>query len=428
MLERFSPWPPAPASVPALTNTGSPAVGWITDLRKERVPCLWCERSGSFAINGQPIRCPACQGSGEQLLLKADIDDLHPRVADLIEAKSYRKTSAEIYDDASASGVPGSGRMLRRLSLIGGELPKIKTLADLPTPTGDRRSLRGVEVFCAGTHGRGYSETDLDSIVNNFRRFSTGPRAWVRNPVVIGHEETQPLAAFSETCLVMIDAKPTDCGTWEVFCERSPIPTRRHAAPQGGNMIDTFMQRCRTLERIHAIAPTLDLNELAARMDDAGLQRFAEGLPAVMSTGYVPPPNPTPAQNTTADLSRLLDAVERFYDANKRELGAKIAKHDFIETWRRTFVQKETADEQARFLNTIDQQLETFRKLVCSDGRMPDPTPAPAISRFAEEQAGRIYDANRKGLAKFGQDRETFVRNFGAVPAAEREALLSSIR
>jgi len=91
----------------SLKNTGIPAMGWATR--------VW--RSG--------------------LKLLADFADVPAIVANAIAAKAYRKVSSEVYDEPPAGSPAGcKGKMLRRVALLGGELPQIKTLADLPQPTG----------------------------------------------------------------------------------------------------------------------------------------------------------------------------------------------------------------------------------------------------------------------------------------------------
>lgn len=84
-------------------DTGIPAAGWPTR--------LWVE--------------------GDKL--KADIADLLPDVADAIAEKKYAAVSAEIYDKLP-EGVDGEGKALRRLAILGGELPHVKDLRRLPHP------------------------------------------------------------------------------------------------------------------------------------------------------------------------------------------------------------------------------------------------------------------------------------------------------
>lgn len=86
-------------------NTGIPGFG--------RVAKLWAEKR-----------------DGKRVVL-ADFADVPKSIARLINGRAYTKVSAEIYDEPP-EGVPGNGKMLRRVALLGGELPQVKTLADLP--------------------------------------------------------------------------------------------------------------------------------------------------------------------------------------------------------------------------------------------------------------------------------------------------------
>jgi len=86
-----------------LRNTGLPAAGWPTNLRKV----------------------------GRKLV--GDLTDLPADIADAIAKGAYRYVSAEIYD-TPPSGVPAKGKMLRRVAFLGGELPHLKTLKRLPHP------------------------------------------------------------------------------------------------------------------------------------------------------------------------------------------------------------------------------------------------------------------------------------------------------
>ncbi len=65
--------------------------------------------------------------------LQAKIGEIPPTLAKAINNKSYRKVSAEVYDDF-VHPVTGEhcGPTLRRVALLGGEIPQVKTLDDLP--------------------------------------------------------------------------------------------------------------------------------------------------------------------------------------------------------------------------------------------------------------------------------------------------------
>jgi hypothetical protein len=88
-----------------LRNTGIPAAGWVVGLRRQ----------------------------GNKLF--ADLSQVFPQIADLVEGGAYKHVSAEVYPrDDPPEGVPAVGCMLRRVALLGGSLPHIKSLADLPRP------------------------------------------------------------------------------------------------------------------------------------------------------------------------------------------------------------------------------------------------------------------------------------------------------
>jgi hypothetical protein len=65
--------------------------------------------------------------------LFGDFGGVPRSIAKLINARAYRKVSAEVYDEPPEGAPPAcKGKMLRRVALLGGDLPQIKTLSDLP--------------------------------------------------------------------------------------------------------------------------------------------------------------------------------------------------------------------------------------------------------------------------------------------------------
>lgn len=86
-----------------LQRTDIPAAGWATD--------VWTQGGRLFA----------------------DADHVPAEVSRLIKGKAYRVVSAEIYDEPP-DGVPGRGKMLRRIALLGADIPEVKGLAEIPTP------------------------------------------------------------------------------------------------------------------------------------------------------------------------------------------------------------------------------------------------------------------------------------------------------
>lgn len=84
--------------------------------------------------------------------LKADVEGVPEEIAALIESQRYRKVSAEVYDKPPQGLDGGKGRTLRRVVILGGEIPQIKNLADIPMPRRmSERPLQLVDVRCDGT-------------------------------------------------------------------------------------------------------------------------------------------------------------------------------------------------------------------------------------------------------------------------------------
>ncbi|HEX8158781.1 MAG TPA: hypothetical protein VF526_15455 [Solirubrobacteraceae bacterium] len=88
-----------------LKRTDIPADGWVTR--------LWAEGGRLFA----------------------DMDHVPPEMAALIKAQRYATVSAEIYDEPP-EGIPegASGKMLRRVAFLGGDIPEVKGLGSVPDP------------------------------------------------------------------------------------------------------------------------------------------------------------------------------------------------------------------------------------------------------------------------------------------------------
>ncbi len=222
----------------------------------------------------------------ESPILRTDFEEVDPRVAEAVRQKKYRKVSAEVYD-SPPEGIPHQrvveelrarghdpnrvklaaktyaekrmaelkaegqqvdkrgfqalieegmrvplGKMLRRVVLLGGEIPQLKTLADIPAPqgAGAHTTIPGVEAFAIGTHRlKSYDPDDLTDMKRNFAAFSTGPKALVRVPVVLGHEENQEyldrsdLPAAGWVARAYREEKPVRCLK---FSEVRPAKTR----------------------------------------------------------------------------------------------------------------------------------------------------------------------------------------------------------
>jgi hypothetical protein len=110
-----------------LENSGLPAAGWITGVRNVKRVCERCKGGGRH--DGKP--CENCVGAGTASILKADIESIPRQVKRLLDGKAYRTISAEIYPEPP-EGVPGEGPMLRRVAYLGGEIPHVKSIGEIP--------------------------------------------------------------------------------------------------------------------------------------------------------------------------------------------------------------------------------------------------------------------------------------------------------
>ena len=81
---------------------------------------------------------------GDKLI--ANFADVPKEVADAINQRAYRKCSIELYDDFEDQG-QHHGLALRRVALLGGEIPQVKNLADLPKATFSESTSQIVHTF-----------------------------------------------------------------------------------------------------------------------------------------------------------------------------------------------------------------------------------------------------------------------------------------
>ena len=112
-----------------LERTDLPAAGWVSRVYIQR----YSDRNGPQAI------------------LKVDFSEVPASVARLIKGKAYRKVSAEVYENFTDDHGNGYGKALRRVALLGGEIPQIKRLADIPTNFSEADDARVyVATLCRG--------------------------------------------------------------------------------------------------------------------------------------------------------------------------------------------------------------------------------------------------------------------------------------
>lgn len=105
------------------------------------MPSTWADNTGNPAFGVVAnLRRSAREVEGVQTVFPvADFNDVPAWLAGLINAKAYRAVSAEVYDDGDPpDGVPVEllsqikGPVLKRVAFLGEQLPRWKTLADVP--------------------------------------------------------------------------------------------------------------------------------------------------------------------------------------------------------------------------------------------------------------------------------------------------------
>jgi hypothetical protein len=245
-----------------LERTDLPAGGWIRR--------LWKARDDEDGI----------------VKLWADIEQIPAEVAGWINDGLYRKVSAEIYDDPSQGNLPGEGKVLRRVALLGGEIPRQKHLGALPfavTAGSDGASLPAPPPrlrFCEATQ------------VGNFRRISF----FAERGAVAAEDDK------FERCVKHVKEAGTAVNPWAV-CHATL--GSEASCPQCSPFAESIMDR----EQLTQAALQLGLTQATVDLlDDAALasvvlelQARAAGQPA---PGEAPPEMPVMAETPEEEEER----------------------------------------------------------------------------------------------------------------------------
>lgn len=237
------------------------------------------EEDQSFLENsGYPSAGGVVRVWREADTLYADFAEVPETIARLINGRAYRAVSAEVYDDFEHQG-KRYGKTLRRVALLGGELPQIKTLADLPLADYSERPRRADL-----TPGR----TIRHDATNSYLCFSkVKPMATVTTPA----KKRQKLQKFSDRCKA----------AFKKFADEPAMPDQAAPPPAGVSRDDMVAMLVEygfdpaVLEKI----PDEGLAEII-RVYKSGMQAMAD--PAAPQPGTVnaeppatPPVAPAPA-------------------------------------------------------------------------------------------------------------------------------------
>lgn len=409
-----------------LDGDDAPAAGWVTSLRT--VPD---------------------EDDPNETVLRADIVDIPAPIADLIDAKCYRRVSAEIYDDFEAGDGTRYGPALRRVALLGWQPPVNKGVADLPATVAK------------------YGEPTTHSRIRAVNRMARNPGAYTCFSEYRPMTKTDMLAALKGKNLTLSDAAAAAMTDAEVaaiykkFAEPippAPTPVPPPADPTAVNKMDEPPTRDQMIAEMQAAGQ--DAAQLAA-LDDATLatmyqqwkaqaatpvatmaeaKKYAETVKSLGTTLAV---EVAKAKTLFAEASANAERIKKYAeDTAKAQKGARISglrldlcgangvayctpgEFDAIHsktlaTLDDNAVQKFAepngkSHEETPFDNYVRKLKSLPPKKVFGE-RLPDPASAgdPADALAAEKNKVRAYaESNESAVKAFGYTPDKYVARF----------------
>jgi hypothetical protein len=221
--------------------------------------------------------------------LKADFDDVPEKVARLLRGKAYRTVSSEVYDQPPEGLPKASGKMLRRVALLGGDIPQLKDLEEIPTP--ERHSEKSSQLSVLSSQPTPGGQRTAES---GKRRFASFNRVHLRFRSVKPSRVPGAFWCFSEaTMFKSAPLKALQAGRKRRLFDEGQVPGRdeiiQHLAETGMDA-DKLQQ-----------APDEALAEMARYVDS----QAATDDDADADADDQPPPEPSPP--TRADSNNQDD-------------------------------------------------------------------------------------------------------------------------
>ena len=239
-------------------------------------------------------------------------DDVPPAVAGAIKRKAYRTVSAEIYDDdqRDKAGLPGQGMFLRRVAALGGDVPQVKGLHELPEPVsthserfapGRRTRLQFIDVIPAPERGTWicFSEVvpdmDRDELIQKLQAHGVDAAA-------LSGCDDAALAEMLRVC----DAK---AGMADGGEDMEEYDEERDKAPDGDEEgMMAYRERVKKMhDRVRKMADSCGM-----KMDDMQPVEDMEGMkkiPDKMGGGGMPKKVVTTQHFSEADLAKAIREV-----------------------------------------------------------------------------------------------------------------------
>lgn len=397
---------------------------------------------------GQPAYGVAVKTWREGGKLKADFVNIPKEVSDAIRAGAYFQTSAEVYDDTGEAGLPaGGGCMLRRIALLGADIPQVKTLADLPKPD-DAGTLKGVEIFAVGNHrGQEYREADLDNMVQNFQRYSapaikfssgsqrhkivlyrkhsevTMDRSRIIDALVMAGMDKGVAEAMDDATLQALapvcdklspGSQPPEMMADEPKPEDEAVPAPEEIQPPAADVSTPDLTEAapdapefdRTAMVAQLVGAGLDANELNALSDD-DLKKRLEQVNAVeknadMSGQGEAPDDPATAPGPQADGSEA--PIQKLACAGAKKMSSKKYAEQQVSALHDRLAKTKEEMDKALAQSAADlkaAKFETFKEKLRAGGKL-----VPAM-----EEGGLLDDfvktLDHSTVRKFGEGKKT---------------------
>lgn len=237
-----------------LERTDLPAAGWVNRVYLHRYR----------------------DGNGPQAILKADFSEVPASVARLIKSKAYRKVSAEVYDNFTDDHGNGYGKALRRVALLGGEIPQIKRLADIPTnfsetlpPTFNVATLcRGESLRSRKSSGVLYVFTEIIPMDRN---------AMVQQALAAGLDQAVIDTMTDDQLAAVVKVLPASV----VNMEEAPVSREDMIAELVAKGEDAAALEAKTDEELKAMLnPVVEMEEVPMSREDMIAQLVAQGMNA----------------------------------------------------------------------------------------------------------------------------------------------------
>ncbi len=315
-----------------LARSDLPAAGWVTKLYRD----------------------------GDDLYV--DADDVADLPADLIRARRYRKVSAEVYDEPPAGMEHCKGKVLRRVALLGGDIPEVKGLGDIPMP---RQSAA---------------------------RFSESSRlldAYYRPMLLCGHAESR------------------GAGVWEVFSEV-------RFGMQRQKLLDELGKRGVDVSLLTDSVSDAQLAEILRAVDSAQQAADADRDGEADSTQYAPPQpvaaEAVPPVESQKDGQRIpedgfaeedsdeVDGIKKYLRRARRD--EKDAKNSGEDGETRRNIEDEERDQAAQYWQDLRNARHRERNMAEGDR---EPTPENVrreVDRMTAQRQRMRPESGRPGLGR----------------------------